>query len=202
MELGPSGPRPARPKPVSSATMSSDEVFLRPVAEDDLPLLHRCTRDPSATGPFEWYGWQDPERFRRRWEQDRLLGEDGGMLIIADGEHRLGFVSWRKRQGGRISYYWTMGVAVAPEARGRGVGTQAQRQLVRYLFTHTLANRVEAATEIGNIAEQRALEKAGFTTEGVLRGVAFQGGRWHDGALYSVLRAEVDLTGPGGPLPA
>jgi RimJ/RimL family protein N-acetyltransferase len=54
-------------------------------------------------------------------------------------------------------------------------------------------NRVEAETEITNIAEQRALEKAGFTREGVRRGAIFRQGQWHDDVLYSLLRHEVDL---------
>ena len=55
------------------------------------------------------------------------------------------------------------------------------RSLVaRYLFEHTPANRVEAQTDIENIAEQRALEKAGFTREGVARGSQFRAGAYHD----------------------
>ena len=42
---------------------------------------------------------------------------------------------------------------------------EAQQLLIRYLFAHTPVNRVEATTEIANVAEQRALEKAGFTRE-------------------------------------
>jgi L-amino acid N-acyltransferase YncA len=68
-----------------------------------------------------------------------------------------------------------------------------QRQLMRYLFAHTPANRVEAGTEITNVGEQRALEKAGFTREGVLRGALFRDGQWHDCVFYGVLRDDVDL---------
>ncbi len=174
-----------------------DHVDLRPVAEDDLPLLYRLTSDPSATGQHEWYGWQDPGRFRRQWAENGLLADDGGTLIAVAGDQRLGFVAWRKHQTARTSYCWNIGVALAPEARGRGHGTEAQRQLVSYLFAHTQVNRIEASTEITNIAEQRALEKAGFTREGVLRGAGFQGGRWHDGLLYSVLREDVELQTSG-----
>jgi RimJ/RimL family protein N-acetyltransferase len=85
-----------------------------------------------------------------------------------------------------------------PEARGTGVGTEAQRQLVRYLFAHTAVPRIEADTEVGNIAEQRALEKAGFTREGVLRSVVFRDGSWRDLVRYSILRGEV----PQGDAPA
>ena len=70
----------------------------------------------------------------------------------------------------------------------RGVGTAAQRLLADYLFATTPANRLEATTEVDNVAEQRALEKAGFVREGVLRGRGFLRGRWRDGMMYARLR--------------
>ncbi len=127
--------------------------------------------------------------------ENGLLGDDGGFLVVAKGAESLGLMNWRKHKTARVSFCWEIGIALAPEARGRGYGTQAHRLLVAYLFAHTLVNRVEALTETGNIAEQRALEKAGFTREGVLRGIAFRAGRWVDGVIYSILRSEVDLAG-------
>jgi RimJ/RimL family protein N-acetyltransferase len=38
--------------------------------------------------------------------------------------------------------------------------------------------------------EQRALEKAGFTREGVLRQAQWRSGGWHDQVMYSKLRGE------------
>jgi RimJ/RimL family protein N-acetyltransferase len=172
-----------------------DQVGLVPAAEEDLPLLYRLTSDPAATGEHEWFGWQDPHAFRRRWEENGLLDEASGVLMVSlDGE-RIGFVGWHKRQMARTSFCWNVGVALAPESRGQGCGTAAQRLLVRYLFAHSQVNRIEAGTEVTNLAEQRALEKAGFTREGITRGAAFRNGRWHDAVIYSVLRAEVDLAG-------
>jgi RimJ/RimL family protein N-acetyltransferase len=169
------------------------DVELRPAAEVDLPVIYQLTSDPAATGDLEWYGWHDPWQFRRRWEENGLLGEDGGALMVVRLDAVLGFVSWIKKVTGRVSFCWSVGIGLLPDGRGHGYGSQAQRLLVRYLFAHTLVNRVEASTEISNFAEQRALEKAGFTREGVMRGAAFQGGRWHDGVVYSVLRSEVEL---------
>lgn len=51
-------------------------------------------------------------------------------------------------------------------------------------------NRIEAATEVGNVAEQRALEKAGFTREGVLRSTGWWDGAYRDGVWYSMLRTD------------
>lgn len=168
-------------------------VELRPVAESDLPIIYRLTNDPGATGEHEWFGWQDRWRYARRWEQNGLLDDDSGMLMVQHSDEILGFVAWSKRVTARTSFCWNMGIALLPEARGLGYGTDAQRQLVKYLFSHTQVNRIEAGTNVDNIAEQRALEKAGFTREGVVRGSAFQRGKWRDGVIYSVLRAEVEL---------
>src|SRR5262249_41224556 len=80
--------------------------------------------------------------------------------------------------------------ALLPEARGKGYGTQAHRALARYLFAHTTAHRIEGITEAENLGEQRVLEKAGFTREGVMRGVFWRDGADRDGVLYSLLRTD------------
>ncbi|WP_131740134.1 GNAT family N-acetyltransferase [Actinomadura roseirufa] len=175
--------------------MKADQVELRPAAEDDLPVIERLNGDPELAGPFLWGGWSDPGRVRRRWAEDGLLGEDTGTLVVARGDDAVGYTSYRRVVTGRRSSCWSIGISLLPEARGRGVGTRAQRLLVAYLFAHTQANRVQAETEVDNIAEQRALEKAGFTREGVMRGTGFRDGRFRDEVLYGILRRDVDRTG-------
>jgi RimJ/RimL family protein N-acetyltransferase len=169
------------------------QVTLRPVTEDDLAWLASLRNGPAATGPHEWHGWTDPGWIRRRWAESGLLGDGGGTLIVLHGADRVGEISWRKVQTGPNAFSWAIGIGLAPEFRGRGYGSEVQRLLVRYLFAHTQVNRIEATTEITNVAEQRALEKAGFIREGVLRGTTFRQGRWHDQVIYSVLRNEVEL---------
>lgn len=167
-----------------------DEIILRPVREDDLPMLEELTQDPGKTGEFEWFGWSDPRRWRRGWDENRLLSEDGGTLIVARGDQRLGLVNWRKQQVTKAGYCWEIGIILLPEARGRGHGTQAQRLLARYLFAHTTVHRIWAGTEADNIAEQKSLEKAGFTREGIIRGTGWRDGAWRDGVIYSLLRTD------------
>jgi RimJ/RimL family protein N-acetyltransferase len=41
---------------------------------------------------------------------------------------------------------------------------------------------------VENLAEQRALEKAGFIREGIRRGSLFRDGKWRDMAIYGRLR--------------
>jgi len=121
-------------------------------------------------------------------------------MVVREGG-RLGVVNWRRRPITPAASCWEIGVIMQPQARGRGDGTQAHRLLARYLFAHTTAHRIEAGTETGNIAEQRALEKSGFTREGVMREIGWRDGAWRDGILYSLLRTDAhaaDLTSSTG----
>ena len=167
-----------------------DDVALRLVAEADLLILERLTQDPASTGEFAWLGWYKLTRFRQWWAENRLISDDIGVLMVVRGDERLGFVTWHKVPSTPGYYYWNIGIALLPAARGHGYGTQAQRLLARYLFAHTTVHRIEAATEVDNVAEQRALEKAGFTREGVLRGVGWRDGAHRDGVWYSMLRTD------------
>ncbi|MFG3259542.1 GNAT family N-acetyltransferase [Streptomyces sp. NPDC048172] len=171
-----------------------DGLRLRPFAEDELTVLDRIRAEPGASGSFQWFGWTDPEAWRRQWAEDRLLGRDQGKLLVVRGAERMGLVSWRRIDINPLthSFCWNIGIVLLPEARGRGVGARAQRMLAQYLFAHSPVTRVEADTEAENTAERRALEKAGFTQEGVLRSIVFRDGRWRDAVLYSILRHEIE----------
>ena len=170
-----------------------EDVRLRPVEERDLGLLERGSSDPALSEPFEWHGYRDPTVHRRRWEQDHYLGRQDSMLTVAlPDEDRAfaGFVVWRAvvLPGPVVCY--NIGILLLPEHRGQGFGSSAQCLLADYLFSTTLANRVEAGTESENVAEQRALEKAGFQREGLHRGRSFRDGRMVDGITYARLRSD------------
>ena len=168
-----------------------NEVCLRPAREDDLPMLEALTQDPKRTGEFEWFGWYELRRWRQGWEENRLIGPDGGTLVVTRDDEALGLVNWRRCPVTvPTSYSWEIGIILLPEARGRGYGAQAQRVLARYLFAHTTVHRIWAGTEVDNIAEQRSLEKAGFTREGVTRATGWRDGAWRDGVTYSLLRTD------------
>ncbi|MFE2263105.1 GNAT family N-acetyltransferase [Streptomyces griseosporeus] len=169
-----------------------EEISLRPVTADDLDLFEREFSGPEGTGPYQWFGFGSPAGLRRQFTETGLLGPDGGMLSVAEAGRTVGRVEWFPSTWGRpaTSGCWSLGIGLVPSARGRGTGARAQRLLAEYLFDYTRAERLQAWTDCANLAEQRALEKAGFVREGVLRSAQWRGGRWHDQVLYSMLRAE------------
>lgn len=170
--------------------MTDLSIRLRPVVEDDLPMFRRFLTEPGLIG-LDWAGFRDAQAPARRFAVDGYLGTDDGRLMVdVTGEAAAGFVSYGAGSYGGQARYWEIGVALLPQWRGRGIGWRAQAMLCDYLFRHTPAQRVEAGTHAENIAEQKALEKAGFRFEGVVRACEFRDGEWRDGHLYSRLRTD------------
>lgn len=79
-----------------------------------------------------------------------------------------------------------IGIAIVEEFRGKGIGSIAQGLLAAQLH-HQGYVRVEASTDITNIAEQRALAKAGFILEGTLRKAQGRADGLHDLQVWSHL---------------
>jgi RimJ/RimL family protein N-acetyltransferase len=121
-----------------------------------------------------------------------MRGERGGELIIErlSDDEPIGTVGWHLERYGpnEESGAWNIGIALIPDARGHGYGTEAQRLVADFLFETTTLHRVEASTDVENLPEQRSLEKAGFVREAVLRGVQYRAGTWHDLVNYARLR--------------
>lgn len=166
-------------------------VRLRDVIADDAELIDRLNRD--AVGGFNDFGQEREPMSREVLARGPLRNDRGGRLIVEtlDGEP-VGTVDVRISAYGLPprSNAWQIGIELAREARGLGYGTEAQRLVADWLFATTSANRVEAATDIENIAEQRSLEKAGYRREGVLRGSQFRAGNYHDLVYYGRLRSD------------
>jgi RimJ/RimL family protein N-acetyltransferase len=62
--------------------------------------------------------------------------------------------------------------------------------MVDYLFLSRDIVRIQAHTDLRNVASQKVLEKVGFKKEGTIRKNLFVRGEWRDAYLYSILREE------------
>ena len=81
-----------------------------------------------------------------------------------------------------------LGYYIAEEHWGKGIMTEAVKQLCDYVFSHTDMIRIYAEPFAYNIGSQRVLEKAGFQYEGTLRNNDVKNGKILDMKMYSILR--------------
>jgi RimJ/RimL family protein N-acetyltransferase len=173
---------------------SGSKIRLRDVTLEDADLLDAWAADPVAHGEFNDFGTERQPIDRDALAKGPYRNERNGQLIVErlDSGAPIGSVGWRKERYGPTeqSEAWNIGISLIPEARGQGFGAEAQRLLADYLFATTPIDRVEASTDVDNIAEQRALEKGGFIREGVIRGAQFRKGARHDLVNYARLRTD------------
>ncbi|GAA1981499.1 GNAT family protein [Catenulispora subtropica] len=173
---------------------TESSVRLRQYTLEDC-TIHEANPD-APDDRFNFFGFPVPGRLRRLVESGEVFPKPGdvhGRLAIeADGDY-IGGVSWHPEHYGPIQApAINFGITLLPKARGKGYGTEAQRLLVAYLFATTTVFRIEAATDVENIAEQRALEKAGLLREGVLRGSHYREGTYNDMVIYAITRADFE----------
>lgn len=82
-----------------------------------------------------------------------------------------------------------VGYYIGQEYWGRGIATEAIKLTCKHVFKHNDIARIFAEPLAGNIASCRALEKAGFALEGILRCNAIKNGKIMDMKMYSIVRA-------------
>ncbi len=83
-----------------------------------------------------------------------------------------------------------LGYYISEEYWGKGIMTQAVRQICEYIFGNTDIIRIFAEPFSYNTASCRVLEKAGFKLEGILRSNAYKNGKILDMKMYSLIKPE------------
>ena len=81
-----------------------------------------------------------------------------------------------------------MGYYIAEPFWGKGLGTDAIKQVSQYIFKNTDIIRIFAEPFAYNTASCRILEKSGFVFEGTLRSNAIKNGQIIDMKLYSLVK--------------
>jgi RimJ/RimL family protein N-acetyltransferase len=136
---------------------------------------------PHSPSSYEDWGDFAPEAaamrmFRRLVE---LTKDDGEVIPVGDMSAHA--VWYGPTPGSRAL---NIGISLVGEYQGLGIGSVAQRLLAIELHGQGIS-RVEAQTDILNIPEQRALEKAGFCYEGTLRRAQARADGIHDLQVWS-----------------
>ena len=105
------------------------------------------------------------------------------MVIGSIGIFRQGNIH---RQTAELGYY------IAEEYWGKGIMTEAVKQICAYVFAKSDIIRIYAEPFAYNIASCRVLEKVGFQYEGTLRSNAVKNGKVIDMEMYSLLKEECE----------
>lgn len=87
-----------------------------------------------------------------------------------------------------------LGITLLPAARGRGLGPDAIRVLLRYAFRDRGLHRVQLEVLADNAPAIAAYRRVGFVEDGRRREAAWVDGRFVDEVVMSVLAHEWDAS--------
>ncbi|MEU5214948.1 GNAT family protein [Streptomyces sp. NPDC020807] len=175
-------------------TLTGGLVVLRPLTEADVPALLPLFEDAEVrrlTGSHatfdepalrKWYGSRNDRADRLDLAVvERATGRVVGEAVLNEWDADNESCSFR--------------IMLVPEVTGRGLGTEATRLVVGYGFEALGLHRISLEVYAFNPRARRAYEKAGFTTEGVLRGALLWEGERVDATVMSVLAPEWPVRG-------
>ncbi len=83
-----------------------------------------------------------------------------------------------------------VGIGLVASARGRGIGTEALRQLAEFAFVRRNLRRLHLTVIASNVAAISAYRKVGFTDEGRRREACWVRGHYEDEVLMALLRTD------------
>ena len=167
-------------------------VLVRPCRETDGALVFEAVAESLGT-LVPWMAWcsaayslADAEQ----WVRETIAGRDAGTafeFIITDGDGELYGVCGLNGIDA-VNRRANLGYWVRTRSQGRGIATEAVRQLVRWTAANTDLIRLEVVVAEGNTASLRVAQKAGAIVEGTLKSRLLLHGRPHDAVMLSFIR--------------
>jgi aminoglycoside 6'-N-acetyltransferase len=181
---------PVPPEPgaaTESTSAPAAELVLRPLSPDDASELMRIHQTPEVRRwwdePAPGFPWDEPESVRQ--------------TILVDGAIA-GLIQYSEEEEPKYRHA-TIDLFLDPAQHGRGLGTEAVRQVVRHLRDERGHHRITIDPAVTNVAAIRAYRKAGFEPVGVMRRSErdSDGRGWHDALLMELVVADGDAAPPG-----
>ena len=195
LPAGPPGPPPGMREPTLQLSLPDDGisdgvVVLRTPRESDVDRLMPAFADPVLREAGNLLDFTR-EEFVASLSYLPAMAASGRLLPMIAADARTGDVVG----GGTVHHldaeraiveigYWTL-----PHARRRGLATRIARLLAEHAFALGV-ERVAAYVNVGNVASEATLERAGYTREGVVRSLPVPSGRRLDKTLFSLLPGE------------
>jgi RimJ/RimL family protein N-acetyltransferase len=135
--------------------MTTGEVRLRDVTEDDLPIFYEQQADPEANA-MAAFPARDRDAFTDHWL--KVLADDSvsKKTVLFDG-HVAGNIVRFEQSGQPLVGYW-----IGRSYWGKGIATRALSEFLGQVAARPLYARVAKH----NVASIRVLEKCGFTVAG------------------------------------
>ena len=174
--------------------LTGELVALRAIERDDVEVLHAidAAYDTWPETNYSPYAPKSLDEVLKAFdgeEESSYRGSDAYVpfAIVLD-EQVVGMCCfWGIDLHNRRAH---LGIGLAEEHRGKGIGTDATRVMLHYAFVDRGLHRVQLEVLATNAAAIRSYQKAGFREDGRMRESAWVRGEFVDEVYMSVLASD------------
>jgi RimJ/RimL family protein N-acetyltransferase len=171
------------------------EIYLRALEPNDYQLIYKWRTDSEVTSMLGGSSYFASREKEKRWVEEKINSSIDQLYLaicLRESDEMIGYTSinnidFRNRKaewGGTIigdKQYW-----------GRGIAKSAAILMLSYIFEELGLNRCYAYCLEEHEVTIRLFKSLHFTQEGVLRCDVFKKNRFHNCALFSLLKSEYD----------
>jgi RimJ/RimL family protein N-acetyltransferase len=174
------------------AVLEGPRVRLRPVRPDDIKRTFAWYNDPEIVAPFDRFSVDTFEEFEQSIKEAAANPTSLApryVVALRESDIPIGFVGHYVPHPvlETLDVWYVIGDR---QARRKGYATEAVSLLIGHLFDTTPLPRLGATCDVENQASVSLLERLAFKREGVMRSALFHHARWHDIAIYGLMRNE------------
>lgn len=172
--------------------LETERLILRRFNKEDGPsVFYNYSNDERVTRYMPWKPMKDVsealEKCIEREEKYTNLDYYHWAIVIKETNELIGAIK-------EVDYSTNkecieIGYCLGYNWWGKGYGTEALKEIIRYFFEDIGFNRIEATHQSDNIASGKIMEKCGMNFEGVLRGRGLNNNLEHvDSCMYAILK--------------
>jgi RimJ/RimL family protein N-acetyltransferase len=171
-------------------TLVGEKVILRPFQVDaDFPFLEECLNDPEVikfTGSTSSY---DQEKVYQ-WYLTRNEQIDRLDLAMVDKEKNILVGEAVINLYDEKTHSMNFRILIGPRGRNRGLGTEATKLIVDYVFEYTSLHYLTLSVFAFNPRAKKVYEKVGFRVESIDKNELEFEGQWIDSINMKLSRED------------
>lgn len=159
------------------------DFSIRAIEEKDIDFLYKLNSQ-EFRGNYQEFEFESKQSIRKQFDNGDLCTDKFKMLLAQKDDKILGIIYISFVRPGLVN----LGLVMCENERGKNLGTNITKSIVNHLFSNYDLARIQADTDINNIAAQKVLEKAGFMKEGIMSKYRFHHGKYNDSVLYAIAK--------------
>lgn len=168
------------------------KTTLREVRIDELPKITEYVNNYEAYSSFtESAPRPKSYEYQKLWYEKTIIREDIITFAIAEKETDRFIGTCQLRNIDRLNQVAMLSIIIGDSSSsGKGYGTDALTQLLRFAFLELNLERVELDVYEDNKGAIALYEKCGFKKEGVRKDQVYRNGHYSSQIAYSILKEE------------